>query len=156
MENENSASEAKKILEKYDNYTFLEFCIKPAMFEEYIQALRVLNEFMLIDSLFENYLEILVKNYSKFQNPYQGFTLENCQKSKKVMKLMHLITIVKISIILIYFFFILKNAYECDINLKLFIDHIYSLDFFNFFFETLELYSKKRNSSIKTQFLHKI
>lgn len=90
MENENTA----KTIEKYDNYTFLEFAVKPSLFEEYIRALKEFKQYELIDSIFENYLEIIIKAYSKFQNPYVGFSIELCQKSKKISKLFHLITIV--------------------------------------------------------------
>ena len=90
MNNEN----AKKILEKYENYTFLEFSVKPALFEEYIQALSKLEQFELIDSVFENYLELLIKTYAQFQNPYLNFSLEICQKSLKISKTLHLLTIV--------------------------------------------------------------
>ncbi len=64
--------DAMKILEKYENYTFLEFSVKPALFEEYIQALSNL----------------------QFQNPYLNFSLEICQKSLKISKTLHLLTIV--------------------------------------------------------------
>jgi len=93
MEFENS-SESLKVIEKYENFTFLEFSVKPSLFEEYIHALKNLGKFEITDSIFENYLEILIKAYSKQQNPYVSFSLETCQKSKKISKLLQLLTIV--------------------------------------------------------------
>lgn len=84
-----------EVLTKYENYTFLEFSIKPSLFEEYIISLKELKKYELIDSIFDNYIEIIIKTYSKTQNPYLNFSLEVCQSSKKISKLFHLLTIVR-------------------------------------------------------------
>ena len=84
-----------EILNKYEYYTFLEFSVKHSLFEEYIVSLKALKKYDLIDSIFDNYLEIIIKTYSKSQNPYLTFSLEICQDSKKILKLFHLLTIVR-------------------------------------------------------------
>lgn len=90
----------KEILRKYENYSFLEFSIKSSLFQEYIIALRELKFFDIIDSIFENYVEMIIKIYSKNQNPYFSFSLETCKKNKKISKLFQLATIVRKFIIL--------------------------------------------------------
>ena len=113
MECENTP-EFFQIMEKFEHFSFLEFSVKPSLFEEYIISLKNLKKFEICDSIFENFLENLIKSYSKHQNPYLMFSLEICQKFKKIAKLFHLLTIVNFLTIYIYILNVFKKIIvEC-------------------------------------------